>query len=306
MKIRKLLKAGLRYVTDKNYRFLINSGFGKYDSMPDEEFIKRKFEACMKQPLDNSSPSTFNEKLQWLKLYDRNPAYVEMVDKVAAKEYVARAIGEEYIVPNLGVWDNPEDIDFSALPEKFAMKCNHNSGLGMCICSDKSKLDIAKVKRELKKGLAQDYYLTGREWPYKDVKRKVFAEKFMSNGESGLTDYKIHCFNGVPKFILVCQDRFSGAGLTEDFLTVDWERIPVKRPNIPLAQTLPEKPGQLSKLLELSEKLSKDIPFVRVDFYIIDNQIYFSELTFFPTSGFAPFEPEEYDEIFGKYLDLPI
>jgi len=306
MTLSKLLKAGFRYLTDADYRFIIDAGpRQKYNQMPDEAYLKRKFKATMGKELDLTSPKTFNEKLQWIKLYDRDPAYTVMVDKVAAKEYVAGLIGEKYIVPNLGVWEDPDDIDFDALPDRFALKCNHNSGLGMYICHDKTKMDVAAVKAELKKGLAQDYYLTGREWPYKDVPRRILCEKYMESGPNGLTDYKIHCFNGVPKFVLVCQDRFTETGLTEDFYTTAWERMDVKRPKISRASAVLERPRELSEMLELAKVLAKDIPFVRVDFYVIDGQVYFSELTFFPASGFEGYDPPEWDKTFGDWLELP-
>ena len=160
--------------------------------MDDSTFLKMKYSLCMADSLDILSPTTFNEKLQWLKLYDRKPQYTVMVDKYKVREYIADKIGEQYLIPLLGVWDSPDEIDFNVLPNRFAMKCNHNSGLGMCICTDKSKLDIKKVKKGLARGLKQDYYLTGREWPYKDVPRKIVAEQFLKSDEgSHLTHWGI-------------------------------------------------------------------------------------------------------------------
>ena len=295
----------IRYFLDKDYRKLIQCNLGKYNWMGDYKFLKMKYSLCMGVALNIVSPSTYNEKLQWLKLYDRKPEYVVMVDKYKVREYIAEKIGEEYLIPLIGVWDSPDQIDFASLPHQFAMKCNHNSGLGMCICTDKSKLDTEKVKKDLARGLKQDYYLTSREWPYKDVPRKIIAEKFLKSDVGGLTDYKIHCFNGVPKFILVCSDRFTESGLTEDFYTTEWNLMPVKRPNIPHAKELHQRPERLDEMLELAAKLSENIPFLRVDFYYVEEKIYFSELTFFPASGFAPFEPEEWDRTFGEWLELP-
>ncbi len=305
MKLQKILKAGCKYLTSGDYRFIIHSEMSRYDTMEDEVYLKRKYKAAMGQPLDLKNPKTFNEKLQWIKLYDRNPIYTTMVDKVAVKDYVAGILGSRYIIPTLGVWQDSEDIDFDALPDRFVLKCSHNSGLGMCICQDKSKLDIPKVRRKLKKGLQQDYYLTGREWPYKDVPRRILAEQFMSDGGAELADFKVHCFHGEPKFVLVCQDRFSETGLTEDFFTPEWEHLPVKRPKHPNAAKPIPKPAELEQMLLLAARLAKDIPFVRVDFYIIEHQIYFSELTFFPASGFDHFEPRSWDDTFGSWLKLP-
>lgn len=278
---------------------------GFTNCISDKKFLCIKYKQTIGKDLCIDDPVMFNEKLQWLKLYDRKPKYTMMVDKYKVREYIAEEIGEQYLIPLLGVWDTPEEIDFSVLPNQFAMKCNHNSGLGMCICTDKSKLDIKKVKKSLSQGLKQDYYLTGREWPYKDVPRKIIAEQFLKSDAGGLTDYKIHCFNGVPKFILVCRDRFTESGLTEDFYTTEWERMPVKRPGIPNASVQSSRPEELGKMLTLAENLSEDIPFLRVDFYLVEGKIYFSELTFFPASGFTGFDPPEWDRIFGDWLVLP-
>ena len=236
---------------------------------------------------------------------DRKTEYITMVDKYKVRDYVKNTIGEDYLLPLIGVWNSPEEINFNKLPNQFVLKCNHNSGLGMCICTDKSMLNIKKVRKALKKGLKQDFYLTGREWPYKDVPHKIIAEKFLESDTGGLTDYKIHCFNGVPKFILVCRNRFAESGLTEDFYTMEWEHIPVKRPNIPNSNIPIARPEKLDEMIRLAEILSKDIPFIRTDFYYVEGKIYFSELTFFPSSGFGRFEPDEYDYIFGDYLELP-
>ncbi len=306
MKLKKLFKAALRYVVDADYRFMVNTDvFRLYKSMPDKKYVERKYRASMGRSLNLDHPVTFNEKLQWLKLHDRNPAYVTMVDKVAAKEYVAALIGEQYIVPTLGVWDDPDEIDFEKLPSRFALKCNHNSGRGMYICHDKAVMDINRVKAGLRKGLAEEYYLTGREWPYKDVDRKIFAEQYIESDAGGLTDYKIHCFNGEPKFILVCKDRFTKTGLTEDFFTPEWEHMPLKRPKINTATAPIDRPTALTEMLSLAKTLAKDIPFVRVDLYIVGERVYFSELTFFPAAGFEGYDPPEWDKTFGSWLSLP-
>ena len=276
------------------------------DWMPDEPFLKLAFHSRMGKRLNLQNPQTFNEKLQWLKLYDRRPEYTMMVDKYKVREYIADKLGEEYLIPLLGVWDDPDDIDFDALPNQFVLKCNHNSGLGMCICKDKSKLDIEKVKKELRKGLKQDYYLTGREWPYKSVPRKIICEKYMVDhfGQE-LLDYKVHCFNGIPKAILVCSERFSDAGLHEDFYDMKWKRLDVKRPDHPLTDTEQAEPKELQKMLLFSEQLSKDYPFMRTDFYEVNGRLYFGEITLYPASGFSKFEPEKWDDILGEWVKLP-
>lgn len=271
----------------------------------DEKRLKMEYKQVFGKSLNFDHPNSFNEKLQWLKLYDRKPEYTMMVDKYRVREYIADTIGEEYLIPLIGVWDTPEEIDFDALPNQFAMKCNHNSGMGMCICTDKIRLDVKHVKRELQRGLKQDYYRIHREWPYKDVPRKIIAEQFMKSDAGGLTDYKIHCFNGEPKMILVCKDRFMETGLTEDFFSPQWEHLDICRPTHPNASQPIPKPEELAQMLSLAQKLSQGIPFLRVDFYIIEHRIYFSELTFFPASGFERFVPEEWDQILGDWLKLP-
>lgn len=293
-------------LTDKLIRFNYIAKIGLLDSVSDKQFLIIKYRRAFSKDISIDMPLGFNEKLQWLKLYDRKPEYTIMVDKYRVREFVSKKIGKQYLIPLIGVWNSPDEIDFIKLPNKFAMKCNHNSGLGMCICTDKSRLDVKTVRKDLEKGLKQDYYLTGREWPYKDVPRKIIAEQYMKSDEGGLTDYKIHCFNGVPKLVLVCKDRFADTGLTEDFFTPEWEHLDIRRPAHPNSMKDIPKPEKLSEMLSLAEQLSENIPFIRVDFYIVENQIYFSELTFFPASGFEKFVPEKWDKILGDWLELPL
>lgn len=270
----------------------------------DELFIKLKYRLIMKKKLNLKNPQTFNEKLQWLKLHDRKPEYTMMVDKYEVRKYIAQKLGEEYLIPLLGVWDNVDDIDFDALPNQFVLKCNHNSGLGMCICMDKSKLDIEKVKKELKKGLKQDYYMTGREWPYKNVKRKIIAEQYMID-ESGkeLKDYKLMCFNGKVKCSFVVSDRFGDNGLRVTFFDTGWNVMPFKR-HYRKSENIIKKPESYDKMVEFAEDLSKNIPFVRIDFYDINGRLYFGEITFFPGGGFEEFTPEKWDDELGSWINL--
>jgi len=228
------------------------------------------------------------------------------VDKIEVKKYVAEKIGEEYIIPTIGVWDNPDDIDFDALPDKFALKCNHNSGIGMVICKDKSRLDIEKVREGLRRGLAQDYYMSGREWPYKDVKRRILAEQFMEDEKTAeLRDYKFFCFNGEAKMLFIASDRQKAGEETKfDFFDMDYNLLPFTNGH-PNSKVLPEKPECFDKMRELAEKLSEGIPQLRVDFYEVNGRIYFGELTFFHWGGMMPFEPEEWDYKIGEWIKLP-
>ena len=306
MKVLKYVRALERYITDKNYRFLIEAGRGKYDKLPDREYLEKKFYAMLGYSLDLTNPQTFNEKLQWLKLYDRKPDYTMMVDKYKVREYIKEKLGEEYLIPLLGVWDNAEDINFDKLPNRFVLKCNHNSGLGMYICKDKSKLtekQIKVIRKNLTKGLQQDYYLTGREWPYKDVPRKIIAEKYMEDETGQLRDYKFYCFNGEPKIIMINSDR-EIEKTKADYFDMDFNWIDLKW-GYEHALVKPSKPINFEKMKELAVVLSKNIPELRVDFYEVNNKIYFGELTFFDGSGFDKIEPEEWDEKLGDWIILP-
>lgn len=270
----------------------------------DRKYLEWEFKRRVGYPLNLDNPRTFNEKLQWLKLESKNhPEYTQMVDKVTAKDYVASIIGEEYIIPTFGVWNDVESIEFDALPNQFVIKSTGDSG-GVVICKDKSKFDIASAKAKLKKRLGRNYSRLKKEFPYNNVKPRIIAEAYMEDESGELQDYKIHNFNGQPKFTLVCRNRFSSTGLTEDFYSYEWQLMDVKRPNHSHSDTIMAKPEELAEMYRLAEMLSKDIPFVRTDFYIVKHKVYFGELTFFPASGMGQFVPKEWDYKFGEMLDL--
>ncbi len=299
--IDKLIKA----VKNPRTALLVLWGKTNTDKLSDEKFLKTKFHLAMGKKLDLENPQTFNEKLQWIKLYDRNPLYTKLVDKYLVRDYIKEVLGEEYLIPLIGAWDSPDEIDFDALPDKFVLKCNHNSGLGMCICKDKSKLDIEKVKEELRKGMAQDYYLTQREWPYKDVPRKIIAEEFMiDNSGVGLRDYKFFCFNGEPKFLYLSEGLDNHDTAAISFLTLDWKQASYERCDYKPFKVLPEKPSQFDKMVEIAKKLSSGFDFLRVDLYEINGRVYFSELTLFTGAGFTPFKDEASDYEIGSMLKL--
>ena len=304
--MKKLLKAILHPKMAWNYlqNKRLEGAYGK--KLSDEAYLKKAFKLRMGKKLDLDNPKTFSEKLQWLKLYDRKPEYTVMVDKYLVRKYIAEKLGEEYLIPLLGVWDSPEEIDFEALPEQFVLKCNHNSGAGMYICTDKSKMDVEKVKAELRKGLAQDYYLHGREWPYKNVPRKIVAEKYMVD-ESGyeLKDYKFFCFDGEVKALFIAKDRTKEDEETKfDFFDADFNHLPFTNGH-PNAEPPYFKPDKFEEMKELAKVLSAGIPQLRVDFYNINGKIYFWELTFSHWSGMVPFSPEEWDYKFGEWIKLP-
>ena len=295
-----------KYLTEPRHRFAVNTKLGINNIISDKRYLKKMFKYRLGYEPDFDHPKTFNEKLQWIKLYDRQPIYTTMVDKYLVKDYVAGIIGAEYVIPNLGVWDRFDDIDFDALPEQFVLKVTHDSG-GLVICKDKSKLDKAAAKKKIEKSLKSKYFYYGREWPYKNVKPRIIAEQYVSGADGGdVADYKIHCSYGKPQFTLVCADRFADTGFTQDFYSKDWEHYDVKRFTSKNAIKPQERPAQLDLMYELASKLSQNIPFVRVDFYIVEDKLYFGELTFFPANGFGPFSPKKYDRIFGDMITLPI
>lgn len=453
--LKKLWKNDRHQIKVAIYNNIVHTGV--LNILSDVAFLKLTYKVNFGKKLDMINPTTFNEKLQWLKIYNRIASYRQMVDKYEAKEYVANIIGSEYIIPTLGVWDKFEDIDFESLPEQFVLKCTHDSG-SVVICRDKKSFDYKKAKAKLDRGLKNDLFWYGREWPYKNLKRRIIAEKYMedtntaelrdykffcfngvakcykvdfdrfiehkanyftpdgdlmklgeevcppdfernisapanlekmkefaerlsaeqpflradfyvvngkvyfgeltfypasgfgkfiyegndelldswiklpeicgggyaliyrdllcvlntnvsedkvNNCSQGLSDYKIHCFNDTPKVILVCRDRFSELGLTEDFFDQDWNHLDIQRETHPNSSVKIEKPAELDKMLELAETLSKDIPFLRSDFYTIGGRVYFGELTFYPASGLERFVPESFDKKLGDWLVLP-
>ena len=273
--------------------------------IPDSIYLKLIYRARMGQKLNLQKPETFNEKIQWLKLYDRQPLYTELVDKYEVRKHISKIIGEEYLIPLIGVWDRFEDIDFSKLPNQFVLKCTHDSG-GLVICTDKTKLDINLAKKKINKSLNRNYYYPGREWPYKDVKPRIICEKYMVD-ESGLElkDYKLMCFNGEVKCLFVCLNRNSVNGLNVDFYDMDWTPMPFEK-HFPKSNTIIPEPKNFSKMVEIAEILAKQIPFVRVDLYEVKGRIYFGELTFHPGGGFEKFNPEKYDYVQGSWIKLPI
>lgn len=271
--------------------------------LTDKKYLEYRFLSEMGYKLNLKNPQTFNEKLQWLKLYDRNPEYTKMVDKYEVREYIKEKIGEEYLIPLIGVYDKFDDIDFDKLPNQFVIKCNHDSG-GLIICKDKNRLDIETARKKINRSLKTNYYYSGREWPYKNVKPRIIIEKYMEDSnKSDLIDYKLFCFNGIPKIVLVCSERFSSSNMCETWFDMNWKLIDMTESGHRVDSTI-SKPKQLKKMVELSKKLSKNIPFIRVDWYEIGDKLYFGELTFYPASGFEKFEPKEWNKKIGDMLSI--
>lgn len=277
---------------------------GFFKTMDDETYLKCMYRAMMGKKLNLKTPRTFNEKLQWLKLYDRKSIYSTMVDKYEVKLYAQNLIGEEYIIPNIGVWNSTEEIKPDELPDKFVLKSTHDSG-GVVICKNKSTFDLDGAKKRLAACLERSYYWAGREWPYKNVKPRIIAEAYLDVIESSeLVEYKIFCFNGTPKLFLVCKGEGHGGDRTNDFYDMNFKHISVTI-TYPNAREICQKPKEYDELVTLARKLSKGIPQLRVDFYVANGKIYLGELTFFHDSGFCHFHPDQYDLEFGKLIDLP-
>ena len=270
----------------------------------DKRFVSIMYNYKMKKKLDLDNPKTYNEKLQWLKLYDRRDIYTRMVDKYEVKEYVGKIIGEEYIIPTLGVWDKFHDIDFEKLPDQFVLKCTHDSG-GLVVVKDKTKMDKVKTKKKIIHCLKRNYYNNTREWPYKNVKPRIIAEKYMVD-ESGyeLKDYKFFCFNGKCQAMFIATDRNSDTETCFDFYDMKFNHLSFTNGH-PNSTKIIIKPKNFEKMVKLAEKLSIGIPQCRVDFYNINGDIYFGEITFFHWGGVKPFDPEEWDYKFGEWINLP-
>jgi len=269
--------------------------------LPDKLYLKISYRNAMGKKLDLKNPKTFTEKLQWLKLYDRKPAYTAMVDKCEAKKYVADRIGAEHIIPTLGVWERFEDIDFDALPEQFVLKCTHDSG-GLVIVKDKAKLDIPAARKKLEKSLRRNYFYSGREWPYKNIQPRIIAEQYLSE-LNGLKDYKLYCFSGEVKLILVVQGRET-PHVTGDYFDENGKPLELLL-GFSRADICPALPESFQEMKRLAMILSEGIPHVRVDLYETNGNIYFGELTFFDGSGMDKLEPETWDFRLGDMLTLP-
>jgi hypothetical protein len=271
----------------------------------DELFVTAKWKLAMPYPLNLNNPKTFNEKLQWLKLYDHQPAYTKMVDKVAAKEYVASIIGGEHIIKTLGVYDRFDDIDFDALPNRFVLKVAHDSG-GIVICKNKATLDVAAARKKLSERQKHNYYTLDREWPYKNVPPRILCEEYMEDENSPeLKDYKFFCFDGEPMYFRIDYGRFLD-GHHANYYDTKGLLLPFAHEDFPpILDKEMALPQHLNEMLEYAKALSKNIPFLRVDFYETNNRVYFGELTFYPGSGRNQFTDMKWDEIQGSYLTLP-
>jgi hypothetical protein len=277
----------------------------------DKMYLKIKYRKKMKRKLNLDAPVLFSEKIQWLKLYDRNPTYAKLVDKYEVRKYITETIGEEFLIPCLGVWDSFDEINFDELPEQFVLKCTHDSG-SVFICKNKKAMNIKKLRKHFNKRLLVNYYYSNLQWAYKNVKPRIIAEKYMVDDLGGvLKDFKFLCFNGEPKLISFVSDTVSESGTkrkySKDFFyDPNWQRLNiVSKGYAPDPSEKVNQPKCLDTMLEIAKKLSADKAHVRVDFFLINDKPYFGELTFYNYSGYTRFNPPHWDKTLGDWLTLP-
>lgn len=298
------IKTAIKQLKSDRGEFMASIVSNFFRWLPDATYLKLLYRFKMGHRLDLKNPQTFTEKLQWLKLYNRKPEYTTMVDKYAVKNYVANIIGEEYIIPTLGVWDRYDDIDFSKLPQQFVLKTTHGGGGGgVVICRDKTTFNKADAKVKLEASMHSDIYKSLREWPYKNVPKRIIAEKFMVDYSGELRDFKFYCFDGVPKVLLVASNRFTSHNY--DYFDMDFNRLPITSVAGKNNYEIKEPPSNFEKMKKLVSILSKDFSHVRIDLYNCNGDIYFGEMTFYDSSGFDDMNSNEWNSRFGSWITLP-
>lgn len=275
-----------------------------YFLFPDKLYLQLLYRMKLGKKLDLKNPKRFSEKLQWLKLYNRKPEYTTMVDKYAVKGYVAKIVGEKYVIPTLGVWDNPEDIDWDSLPDQFVLKVTHGGGgTGVVFCKNKHPFDRDVAIRKLKQSMKANIYGRLREWPYKNVPKRVIAEKYMSEADGQLRDYKFFCFDGVPKVMLVASNRYTTHNFT--YYDMSFNKLPIVSVAGKPSSEIMKAPCCFEEMKQVASMLSQGLPHVRVDLYTCYGKVYFGELTFFDSSGFDNMSSDEWDLKFGSWMILP-
>lgn len=289
---------GMKKILGKN---VIETFYRAFGFLSDEKYLRLIYRLRMGRKLNLDDPRTFNEKLQWLKLNDRREIYTTMADKYLAKQYLVDKIGERYVVPLLGVWDGFDDIDFDALPKRFVLKTNHDSGTAT-VCRDKAGFDIRKARKKLGKSLKTDYFILKREWPYKNISRKIIAEEYLEE-EPGkeIKDYKFFCFNGVPEMMYIIEN--SAEIHTKVFFDMNGRPLDLEIDD-PRTEVTPPVPPCFEEMKKLAAKLSEGIPFLRVDFYYVKGRVYVGELTFYHESGLGNIRPSEWNERLGEMIDI--
>lgn len=276
---------------------------GFFRGMDDEKYLRICYRAYLGKEVNLDNPTTYNEKIQWLKLHDHNPLYTKLVDKAEVKPWVADRIGAAHVIPTLGIWDSFDAIDFDALPSRFVLKTTHDSG-GVIVCKDKSAFNVANARKKLERSLKRNFFYEKREWPYKDVPPRIIAEEYIEDASGELKDYKFFCFAGEPRFMFIASDRFGDEETKFDFFDMDFNPIPVKNGH-PNSNVLSAKPALYEQMIDLARLLSQGLTHVRVDFYEADGEIFFGEMTLYHWSGLVAFDPVEYDYRFGSLISLP-
>ncbi|MFC4817040.1 MULTISPECIES: ATP-grasp fold amidoligase family protein [unclassified Flavobacterium] len=271
--------------------------------LPLKLYVPIQYESVTQKRLNLEKPETFNEKLQWYKVYYKNPSFHQLADKYNVRDYIKQKVGEQYLNDLLGVYKTPKEIDFEQLPEKFVLKCVHGSGFNLIV---KNKKDICfkQTIKLLKKWQKKNYYNKGKEWSYKNIEPLIIAEKFLEDSKNKIiNDYKFFCFNGEIKFIQVDLER--KVNNFRCHYDTNWQKLPFYHEKNPFYTGEAEQPSNLEDMIYVAQTLSKDIPFVRVDLYSIDNKTIFGEMTFYPSNGTNPYLPLEYNKIIGNYFVLP-
>lgn len=276
-------------------------------NVADDKYLKLRYRFIFGEKLHLDTPSGFNEKINWLKIYNRNPLYPKLVDKAEVKEYVRPIIGEDKVIKTLGVWDSFEDIDFDMLPNQFVLKStNGGGGAGVVICMDKASFNPVKAKKKIERSMHFNWRFE-REWVYRDLKPRIIAEELLANEDgSDLVDWKIHSFNGEPRVLFCAADRYTpGEKLKFDWYDMNLEHLPVKSKGYENANKVIEPFPEWEQMKEVARKLSEGIPYVRVDLYLVNHKIFFGELTFFHDGGAVALEPKEWENTFGSWIQLP-
>lgn len=293
------------FIENPQYFITSPAAKGWLNWVPDSLYLKVLYRVIMGRKLNLKNPKEYNEKLQWLKLNDRKPEYSTMVDKYEVRGYIEDLLGDKYLIPCLGIYDSVDDIDIDALPDKFVLKCTHDSG-SVEICKDKSSFDIEGARHRLSQAMKRNYYATYREWPYKYVKPRIIAEGYLEGDGGDLKDYKVMCFNGEAKIIEVHENRFvEGKVHTQTFYDREWNIVPLTQVETVTVDRPGERPRQLDEIIRLSELIAKDMYHARIDWYIEGDKIYFGEITFFDGSGFESFSTPEMERMLGDMIKLP-
>ncbi|MBD7909419.1 ATP-grasp fold amidoligase family protein [Sporosarcina gallistercoris] len=270
--------------------------------IPDTLFLRLQYKYHLGESLNLVNPKTFNEKIQWLKLYDRNEEYINLVDKYSVRKYISKTIGENYLIPLLGIYESVDEINWDDLPNKFVLKCTHGSSSNI-ICKNKSELNIKESKKLLQNWMKKNWFWYGREWPYKMVKPRIICEKYMvDESKNELKDYKFFCFNGEPKIIQVDYNRYSGH--KRNLYDINWSYIDASIGVPSDSNVMIKRPEKLDEMLKLAKILAKNYPHVRVDFYFSNNEIFFGEMTLYHGSGFEIFKPESLGGKMGGWINL--